>query len=114
MITNLNIPLSGMRFAEAQSRTTAHNATNAATDSFARQRVIGSEKPNSGVTSRVDTVDLNRNEITIAETIPGPQNNVNLAEGTVNRIAAQRNFEVNAKVVRTQDKMTSSLIDITA
>jgi flagellar basal body rod protein FlgG len=114
MITSLNIPLAGMRHAQSQTQASAHNTANATTDSFARQQVTGSENPNGGVRSSVDTVELSRGEQTIAESIPGPQNNVSVVEQTVNRISAQRNFEVNARAVRTQDKMSQSLLDITA
>ena len=62
----------------------------------------------------MDTEELSRSEQLITELIPGPQNNVHAVEETVNRIAAQRSFEVNARVVRTQDKMTQSVLDITA
>ena len=62
----------------------------------------------------MDKIELSKNAQHIAEVLPGSQNNVNQVMETVNRISAQRSFEVNANVLRIQDKMTRSFLDIVA
>ena len=114
MITQLSIPQSGMRLAGRQSLASAHNAANISTDVFSRQRVLGVEGFRGGVRTYVDKIELSKNAQHIAEVLPGSQNNVNQVMETVNRISAQRSFEVNANVLRIQDKMTRSFLDIVA
>ncbi len=113
MITRLSTPLSGLRDSQTRVQASAHNTANASTDAFARQGVTSVENRSSGVTTSVHTVELTAQGRTIAETLPGPQNNVRTVSETVDRIAAQRSFEANANVVRTQDQLARSLLDLT-
>lgn len=114
MITQRSIPLSGLQLAQNQSHASAHNTANTSTDAFSRQRALGVEALRGGVRTVVDTVELTVRERRIAEILPGAQNNVNQVVETVNRISAQRSFEVNAKIIRIQDQMTRGFLDILA
>ncbi len=114
MITRLSTPLSGLKDSQTRVQVTAHNTANVSTDAFSRQQVTSVESPRSGVRTSVATVDLTPQSRAIAGSLPGAQNNVNLVSETVNRIAAQRSFESNARVVRTQDQLARSLLDLTA
>ena len=114
MMTSASIPLSGMKFAQANLRSTAHNTANLETDGFSRQRSLGSEGPTNGAVARVDTVSLTPDEAQLADRLPGAQNNVSQIESAVNRIAAVRSFEANARVVRTQDQLSRNLLDLSA
>ena len=110
---DLNIPLSGLVANQARLSVGAHNTANLNTDRFGRQRATGFERTGGGSSVRVDTLELSDEAQQTAETVPGPQNNVSLVQETVNRISAQRNFEANASVVRTQDRLAKTLLDLT-
>jgi flagellar basal body rod protein FlgG len=114
MVTRLSTPLSGLKDSQARIQATAHNTSNATSDAFSRQQVRSVESPGAGVRTSVDTVDLSPQGRAIAESLPSAQNNVNLVSETVNRIAAQRSFETNSRVLRTQDHLARSLLDLTA
>ena len=114
MITRLSTSVSGLKDSQTRVRATAHNTAHASTDAFSRQQVTTVEGPRSGGRTSVDTVDLTPQGRTIADSLPGAQNNVNLVSETVNRITAQRSFETNSSVIRTQDQLARSLLDLTA
>jgi hypothetical protein len=114
MVTSSTITLSGMRFAESRLASGAHNTANVGTDAFSRQQVRGVERPGGGVKTVTDSTRMPSNDQQLAEALPGAQNNVSLVQETVNRIAAVRSFEANATVVRTQDQLSQSLLDLTA
>ena len=113
MITHVSTPLSGLKDSQARIQASAHNTSNVTTDAFARQAVTSAETRSGGVTSSVHTVELTAQGKSIAASLPGAQNNVNVVSETVDRIAAQRSFEANANVVRTQDQLAKSLLDLT-
>ena len=115
MMTNLSIPRSGLRASEAKLSTSAHNTANLTTDAFARQRVTQVEaSTGAGTRSRVDTVQLSPEALRRAEHLPGPQNNVRVVSQTIDRISAQRAFETNVRVAQAQNRLSQTLIDITA
>ena len=114
MITSSAVPLSGMRLSQSALRSTAHNTANLETDAFSKQRSRGVAVPSGGVRTVVDRLPVPAEDQTLADILPGPQNIVRLAEEAVNRISALRRFEVNANVVRTQDQLAKSLLDLTA
>lgn len=103
-----------MTFAQSSLRASAHNTANVETDGFTTERVLGTSAPGGGVRATIGQRQASGQDRTIAESLPGPQNDVNLVRETVNRIAAVRSFEANAKVVRTQDQLSQSLVDLTA
>jgi flagellar hook protein FlgE len=108
----LDIARSGLQTNKAQLATSAHNTANVHTDEFAKQITSQQTRLQGGVSSNIDTVTLSTQAKSLAQNIDGPQNNVDLTEEAVNQIQSQRNFEQNAQVVRTQDQMQKTLIDI--
>jgi len=108
----LDITRSGLQANKAHLATSAHNTANVNTDGFAKQKTSQQTRLQGGVSSIVDTVSLSDEAKSHAQDLEGPQNNVNLAEETVHQIQAQKNFEQNAQVIRTQDQMQKTLIDL--
>ena len=114
MVTQSTFSLSGLKLAKTRNTVSAHNVSNKATDTFARQSARAVTTSGPGVRSAVDALELSPEEHRIARVVPGAQNNVNLIQETVNRIAAQRSFQANVRVVNAQDRFTQSLLDVTA
>ncbi len=108
----LEIARSGLRANKAQLATSAHNTANFNTDEFAKQITSQQPRQQGGVSSKTDTVTLSTEAKSLAQNTDGPQNNVDLTAEAVHQIQSQRNFEQNAQVVRAQDQMQKSLIDI--
>ena len=108
----LNIARSGLQANQTQLATSAHNTTNANTDEFSKQISTQQTRLQGRVSSTVDTVSISDEAKTLAQHTDGPQNNVNLTEEAVNQIQSQKNFEQNAQVVRTQDQIQKTLIDM--
>ena len=108
----LDIARSGLLANKAQLATSAHNTANANTNEFSKQITSQQTRLQGGVSSTVDTVTLSNEAKALAQNTDGPQNNVNLTEEAVNQIQSQKNFEQNAQVVRTQDQIQKTLIDM--
>ena len=102
-----------MRVAERKLEASAHNTANASTDGFERLRTTAREIP-SGVHVNSDTVELSDDAKSLAEQVDGPQNNVDQAWETVDRIESSALFASNARTLRTQDRLMQSLLDIFA
>ncbi|HAA78699.1 TPA: hypothetical protein DCE37_26675 [Candidatus Latescibacteria bacterium] len=114
MIRSGKTSLSGARFAQENLNVSANNTANLDTDSLAAQRASAIESRGGGVTTIIDTPPHPNGQQSLAEALPRAQNNISLAQETVNRIAAVRTFEANASVIRTQDQLSQSLLDLTA
>ena len=102
-----SIGLSGMRAAQMQLDTTAHNVANAQTPNFRRQAVEQTAQPNGG---GVTTAIAQRPE----------QSNTNgaafghLAEDMVSQKMSVYNFAANLRTVEAEDRMLGSLLDAKA
>ena len=115
MPLNTNIPRSGLVAAERRQAASAHNTANLNTDGVSRQRVSSQARPTgSGVDTTVDTVELSDAGREIAQTVEGPQNNIDAASETVSQITARNQFTSNARALRTQDDMLGTALDILA
>ena len=80
MPLNTNIPRSGLVAAERRQAASAHNTANLNTDGVSHQRVSSQARPTgSGVDTTVDTVELSDAGREIAQTVEGPQNNIDAA-----------------------------------
>jgi flagellar hook protein FlgE len=110
----LDIARSGLRANQTQLTTSAHNTANVNTDGFAKQKTNQQTRLSGGVSSQVDTVSLSDEAKSLSEKLDGPQNNVDQTEEAVHQIESQSNFKQNAQVIRTQDQMQKTLLDITA
>ena len=105
---------SGMQANQRRVAASAHNTANQTTDSFERQRVNAQERRTGGVETRVDKVELSDEAQELAQEIDGPQNNVDPVSETVDRITARENFKSNARIIRAQDEMLDTLLDLEA
>lgn len=59
-------------------------------------------------------VQLSPEALRRAEHLPGPQNNVRVVSETIDRISAQRAFETNVRVAQAQNRLSQTLLDMTA
>lgn len=98
------IGLSGLRAAQTQLDTTAHNLANAQTPGFQRQRVQQTAVPDAG---GVQTQVLRENGDPAAPL-------GHLAEDLVAEHQALYSFAANLKTIETEDRMLGSLLDIQA
>lgn len=112
MISVIQQSLSVFHLSNTQNQASSHNMANISTG-FSQQRARGVEARTGGVRTQVGTVELSASERQIADRLPGAQNNVSLVNETVAQIAAVRSFQANASVVRGQDRLVQSLLDVT-
>lgn len=96
----LSIASSGLRAAQLRLDHSAHSVANWQTEGFAPQRVAQqSVEPQGGVQAAVAA--------------PGPQG-VSLEGEAVEQIVSAYAFKANALVLRTQDQMAGTLLDVLA
>jgi flagellar hook protein FlgE len=105
------IARSGLQANAARQAVSAHNIANMNTDGFAKQTASQHTNSSGGVSSQVDTISLPTEAQQLAQQVDGAQNNVDLAEESVNQIQSRENFKQNAQIIRTQDEMQKTLID---
>lgn len=93
----------------------AHNIANVNTSGFKASRLTQSEVSGLGGT-RVAGIarDSSAGPVEDVEGTYEEGSNTDLATEMVGLITAQRGFEANIPVIRTQDKMIGSLLDILA
>jgi flagellar hook-associated protein FlgK len=99
-----SIGLSGMRAAQMQLDTTAHNVANAQTPNFRRQAVTQTAQPGvGGATSEI----VRQPE---AASINGA-GSAHLVEDLVTQKMAVYSFAANLRTVQTEDHMLGTLLD---
>ena len=102
-----SIGQSGMRAAQRQLDTTAHNLANASTPGFQRQTVVTSAQAGlGGVTTQV------RQQAPAGE--PSGLNAEHLAEDSVAQRLAVYHFAANLRTVETEDRVLGALLDVRA
>lgn len=104
----------GMQANTTRQAVSAHNTANINTDGFAKQKTQQQTQISGGVSTQVDTVSLSQEAQAISEQVAGSQNNVNQAEEAVSQIQSRTNFKQNATVIRTQDEMDKTGLDMLA
>jgi len=101
------IGLSGMRAAQQQLGTQAHNIANGQTPNFQRQTVVQTAQVGGGVTTAVGR-----------ETTASSADGTGLSASPVDDLVGQRvslySFAANLKTVQTQDDMLGTLLDTKA
>ena len=105
------ISRSGLTAAQKRLEVSARNTANVNSDKFNKRRVTQQERATGGTSARVDTVKLSEEAQKAAEELNGAQNNVNLVDESVERIASKHSFKNNAQVIRTKDQMDQTLLD---
>jgi flagellar hook-associated protein FlgK len=103
MTRNMNavssIAMSGMQAAQTRMASSAHNIANAVTPDFHRQVVAQQAVPHGGVAATIERAPVAGDA---------------LAEDLVALKLAQHLFTANLKVLRTQDRMLGTLLDVRA
>ncbi len=95
-----SIASSGLRAAQLQLDTSAHNVANVNTEGFRRQTVEQAAVPDQGgVEARVGRA---------------PAEGASLEEDVVGRMSATYAFSANLQAVKTEDRMLGSLLDTRA
>ena len=102
----------GLQANNVRQAVSAHNTANVNTDGFAKQKTTQQTQAPAGVSTQVDTVSLSEEAKAISEQVAGSQNNVEQVEEAVTQIQSQSNFEQNATVLRTQDEMNKTSLDM--
>ncbi len=102
---NINTSLSGIKNAFYRQDVTANNVANINTKNYKQINVINEEAKNGGVIAKteVSKAKPNRNG-----------NNVNLVDQMVNQINNPNYEKANINVLRSQNEMIGSLIDLKA
>lgn len=132
MVSNVNaIALSGLRASEARLNASANNIANLQSTTsvvngvrvnrpYAPQQVVQSSLADGGVQATTRTVKPSSVPVYDPSNIAADANgitdypNVNLEEEVVNQQIASYDFKANLKVLKTQDKLTEDLLNITA
>jgi flagellar basal-body rod protein FlgC len=118
----LSTALSGLQAATRRVSVSANNIANALTSrpasnpdgAFKAQRVVARSVPGGGVATDV----VNKDPATVTgpdPSVPGGVSvfpNVDFAEEAVNQIEAVASYRANLAVIRTQEKLDNSLLDI--
>lgn len=94
-----SIALSGLQAAQTRLGSSAHNIANALTPNFRRQVVLQQSVAEGGVATTIERAPVAGDA---------------LAEDLVALKLAQHLFTANLKVLRTQDRMLGTLLDVRA
>ncbi len=114
MVFSVSSTLTAIKAFSEKMGVIANNIANVETEGFKKSRAILTEGPRSDVSveiSQVDTpgptvVEVNEGQATNKEL-----SNVDLAEEIPQSIIAQRGYEANLTVIKTQDEMLGSVLD---
>jgi flagellar hook protein FlgE len=98
-MNTISTALSGMNAASLQLVTSAHNIANSLTPGYRRQMVAQQAVVNGGVSTEVGRADAAGES---------------LAEDIVTQMSASYAFKANLKLLKTQDEVLGSLLDLKA
>ena len=108
-----SIALSGLRFASTRLARSAQNVANVNTNGYEAQREVAREQPNGGVAGTTEptyaphpTYDLSGEEVL--------GSNTDLVSETVEQLGAAQQFKASLALLRTDQELTKSLLDIKA
>ncbi len=115
MISSLNASISGVKAFQQKLNVTSNNIANVNTDEFKKQRALLHEDDNGGVRVEIDKVDTPgypKETVVDGEVTKAESSNVDLAEELTETIPTQAGYDANLKVIKTEDEMVGSLLDI--
>ncbi len=98
-MSTITTALSGLNAASLRLDTHANNIANSLTPGYQRQTVVQQALPGGGVAASVARAEA-----------PGES----LANDLVGQISASYDYKANLKVVKTQDELMGSLLDLKA
>lgn len=115
MIGGIHDSLSGLVAGQKKIVTAAHNSANANSDGFKKNRVVLQENSPSGVKASLETVK-SPGPVAFEETSEGlvevEKSNVDLGEEAVRLLEGKHLFQANLSVLRTQNSVLGTLLDI--
>lgn len=107
-MSGMDASIAGMSTAARRLAVSAHNVANSQTEGFRAQRAINGETTGGGV----EVVEI-RDTPAVPEVSEGVvRSNVDLTTEVTNQIIDRTSYTVNAKMLRAQDDVTGSLLDI--
>lgn len=115
MVSGIQNNLSALNAFDKKMQVTANNVANVNTDEFKKSRAVLSEGENGGVkvdVHKVDTPGYPTERIQNDELVATETSNVDIAEEFGESIVTQNAYNANLKMVKTQDEMLGSLLDI--
>ena len=115
MITAIRSTISGLNGLQKKAESMANNIANSSTDGYKKTRVTLKETDTHGVKANVQRVNT-PGPMVYEQTQEGEKlvekSNVELAEEIPNLTVAQRSYEANLKMIKTEDEMLGSILDI--
>lgn len=115
MDLSVNTTLSAVQAFGTKLGVAANNLANVESDGFKKSRATMSEGPKGGVTvdiQKVDSPGPTVTEVVAGETKERELSNVDMAEEITGMIPTERGFDANLTVIKTQDEMLGTLIDV--
>ncbi|MHC4871764.1 MAG: flagellar basal body rod C-terminal domain-containing protein [Planctomycetota bacterium] len=117
MNVGMNTAVSALNALSQRHAVHANNVANVNTDEFNKGRTLAQEQTPYGVSNTFETVDT-QGPLRV-ENVSGTEaviegSNVELAEEMPNDMVTQRSFEANAAMVRTEDEMLGTILDMIA
>jgi flagellar hook protein FlgE len=115
MISSMSNTVSAIRAIETKMAVLSNNVANSQTDGFKKSRADLRDGRNGDVEVDITRVDNPGPIVTVREnggTVEKEMSNVDLAEEIPQTIIAKTGYEANLKMLKTQDEMLGSLMDI--
>ena len=115
MLSGIASGLSALTAIQTRAQATANNTANINTDGFKKTRVTLVEAKTQGVTTEVQQVATPGPmvyEATPAGEVLVEKSNVELSEELPQMMLDRRGFQANIKMIKAQDEMLGSLLDL--
>jgi flagellar hook protein FlgE len=112
MISSVYGNLSAMRAFGDKMSVTANNVANAESEEYKKKRALLTEGSEGDVVVDIVSVETPGAIRVEAGMETRELSNVDLAEEIVETIPTQRGYEANLTVIKTQDEMTGTILDI--
>lgn len=110
----INVAMTALRAVDKKMEVTANNTVNANTDGFKKSRVDTQEAYPAGVKVTISQTDAPGTELPAEEGSMDPResSNVSLEEEMRDLIMTPYQYRANLEVIRTEDEMQGTLLDI--
>lgn len=115
MISAISNAVSAINAFDKKMAVTSNNVANWQTEGFKKSRADLSEGEDGAVKVDISVVDTPGPVVTVEENngvVEKELSNVDLAEEMPQTIIAQTGFEANLKILKTEDEMMGTLLDI--
>jgi flagellar basal-body rod protein FlgC len=115
MISAASSALSALNAIETKMSVLSNNVANSQTNGFKKSRADLKESKNGGIEVEITKVNTSGPIATVEENggmVEKEMSNVDLAEELPQTIVAKTGYEANLKMLKTQDEMLGSLLDI--